>query len=462
MHTHFSDTQLADPALADAARVIRSCVRHGFCPQTCPTYVLSGDENDSPRGRIDLARAMLERGGAPDAATVAHLDGCLGCLACESVCAARVDYRHLIDRARAHVERHFRRPWRERLWRALVAAVLSRPARLGVAVRVGHLARAGQRVLPRALRELLRLLPAKDAAGAPRAVPPPATHAGPPRRVALVAGCVQQVLGARINAAILRLLARCGCEVVLIDGDACCGALDQHMGREAEARARAGRLVTRLANEMAGAGLDAIVIGISGCGTTLKDYGHLFAHDATLAATARAVAARVRDISEYLDACGFAVATPAPALPLAYHDACSLRHGQRVTAAPRRLLRAAGFDLREVPEGHFCCGSAGTYNLLQPTLAAELGRRKARAIAASGAVAVAAGNLGCMVQLTRHGDRPLLHTAELLDWAAGGPLPAALAGIDLSAYPARTAVPVTAIAASAEEEINFWVYEAGT
>ena len=455
MHTRFSAQQLAQPALAEAERVIKSCVRHGFCPQTCPTYVLLGDENDSPRGRIDLMRAMLERGGAPDAKTVAHIDRCLSCLSCETTCAARVEYRSLIDCGRAYIETHFRRPLAERLLRAAIVAVLTYPRRLRVALELARIARPFARLLPGRLAQMLALLPATTRDGRSR------EHGhfeGVRRhRVALLAGCVQQVMGAQVNDATLRVLRRHGCEVVVVGGEECCGALSLHMGRETEALTRARGLLANLMHEINGAGLDAIVINISGCGTTLKDYAHLFAGDARVRDDAAQAAALVRDVSEWLVKLGLQANGTVPALPIAYHDACSLQHGQRVTAAPRQLLRQAGFDVREIPERHFCCGSAGTYNLLQPVLATQLGERKARAAAASGAVAVAAGNLGCMVQIGHHSALPLVHTIELLDWASGGPQPAALAGLDLARYPARAAVPKP-VAAGVEEEINFWIY----
>ncbi len=457
MQTGFSAQQLTDPRLVEAERIIKSCVRHGFCPQTCPTYVLLGDENDSPRGRIDLMRAMLEQGDRPDAKTVGHLDRCLSCLACETTCAARVDYRHLLERARIHIEENFRRPWRERLWRALVAGVLPHPTRLRFALRLGRLARPFANLLPRPVTELLKLLPAAvPSVGTPDAAP--AARGGRRRRVALVMGCVQQVMGAHINDATRRVLERHGCEVVSIGGDACCGALSLHMGRQIDGLARARALLTRLTDEIDGAGLDTIVVSISGCGSTLKDYAHLFASDPRWRDAAAQAAAMTRDVSELLMEIGLDSRSDMPALPIAYHDACSLQHGQRVIEPPRRLLKQAGFDVREVPERHFCCGSAGSYNLLQAEIANQLGARKAAAIAATGVRAVAAGNLGCMVQLAHHSGLPLVHTVELLDWASGGPLPAALAGLDLAAYPPRAAATVGAVMAD-RDEINYWVYE---
>lgn len=456
MKTAFSGAQLADPELARADAVIKSCVRHGFCPQTCPTYVLLGDENDSPRGRIELMRAMLERGGAPDPKTVQHIDRCLSCLGCETTCAARVGYRHLADIARAHIERHFRRPWRERWLRRLLAGVLPRPARLRMALALARLARPFATRLPGRLANLAALAPAAPPARASlRGTRFPA-EGQRRRRVALLPGCVQQVLGASVNDAAIRLLTRHGTEVVVLQTVACCGALTLHMGRDEPARAAARCLIEACEREANGDGLDALVVTASGCGTTVKDYATLFAEDTAWQPRAAAVAGLARDLCEVLEPEALLARTDFPAVPIAYHDACSLQHGQRLSAPPRALLRAAGFDVRDIREGHVCCGSAGTYNLLQPALAAQLGERKARAAEASRAALVAAGNLGCLVQIGRYCGLPVVHTAELLDWATGGPRPAALAALDPDAWPPRA--PPRPVAAAGGEPINFWTY----
>jgi glycolate oxidase iron-sulfur subunit len=259
---------------------------------------------------------------------------------------------------------------------------------------------------------------------------------GPARmRVALITGCVQTVLAPEINAATARVLARVGCEVTRIDG--CCGALVLHMGREGEAKAAARRVIAALDDPK----FDAIVVNASGCGTTVKDYGHLFKADPALADPARRVAERTQDISELLDRLGIPAPRVPPGFVVAYHDACSLQHGQKLTTEPRRVLGQAGFVVRDVPEGHFCCGSAGAYNLLQPDIAAALGQRKAGHVEATGARAVVAGNIGCIVQLRRHTALPVVHTAELIDWATGGPLPPALDARTLTRAPVATDAP---------------------
>ena len=430
MQTNFTEAQLRDPRIAEADAILRTCVHYGFCTNTCPTYVLTRDENESPRGRIDLIRAMLEKGGAPDAKTVAHLDSCLSCLSCMTTCAVQVDYVHLIDRARAHIERHFRRPLIERVLRALLAHTLPYPRRFRAAMTLGRLARPLRPMLPRQWRTTLDMLPPRVA---PDVLAPQVFRAegGVQKRVALVAGCAQQSLNSDINAATIRLLQRHGCEVVIAAGSGCCGSLNLHMGREEEARAFARQNI-RAWEKVREGGLDAVVITASGCGTTVKDYGHLFTGEPGMARPAAEIAALARDVSEVL--CTIRLRQPSAGLPayrVAYHDPCSMQHVQKIIEQPRALLRAAGFDVVDVPERHFCCGSAGTYNLLQPDMAKALGERKAAHIRSTDPDIVATGNIGCMTQLGCYLGYPIVHTAELLDWATGGPKPRALQGVTL-------------------------------
>jgi len=426
MQTNFTASQLRDPATAEADRILKTCVHYGFCTNTCPTYVLTRDENDSPRGRIDLIRAMLESSAPPPPRTVHHLDRCLSCLACMTTCAVKVDYAHLMDTARAHIERHFRRPLPDRMLRFLLARVLPRPRLMRFVLALGRLARPLHRLLPRRLRTMADMMPATTAASIlpPQQWPAEGTRK---RRIALLAGCAQQALNGNINAATVSLLRRHGCEVVVVEGSGCCGSLSLHMGRIDEAR-RLARHNVRAWERQTPNGLDAIAINASGCGTTVKDYGHLLARDSEDDA-ARRIAALARDVSEILSDIG--LRAPAAPLPyrVAYHDPCSMQHGQHVSEQPRALLRAAGFEVIDVPERHFCCGSAGAYNLLQPDMAQALGQRKAAHIASTGPNIVATGNIGCMVQLARYLDAPVVHTVELLDWATGGLRPRALAGL---------------------------------
>jgi glycolate oxidase iron-sulfur subunit len=447
MQTRFSAAQLQDPGVAVSEPILRKCVHCGFCTATCPTYVLLGDELDSPRGRIYLIKEMLENARPASAEITLHLDRCLSCLACMTTCPSGVHYQHLIDHARVHVERTYRRPPLERALRALLATVLPYPRRFAAALALVPLARPFARLLPARLRAMLELVPARsraargsaaaDSAGADsgdrasKHVELRAANDGrrvfPARgdrraRVGLLLGCVQTVLEPSINAATIRVLTRAGCEVVTISG--CCGSLVHHLGREREALDFGARVLEQVGAEIRGGGLDALVANASGCGTHAKDYGHLF-RDHSLAASAAEASARTRDVTELLAQIGLPPVRDPPRLTVAYHSACSMQHGQKIDEPPRALLGRAGFVVREIAEGHLCCGSAGTYNILQPDIAARLRDRKVANVAQTGADIVATGNIGCITQLAAKAQIPVAHTVELLDWATGGPAPPA-------------------------------------
>lgn len=418
MQTAFSTEQLTDPEFAASHAAIRKCVHCGFCTATCPTYVLLGDERDSPRGRIELIKAMLEDGGAPSKETVTHVDRCLSCLACATTCPSGVDYAQLIDHGRAHIEQNYRRPLPERWLRALIPAVLTRPRRLDAALALGRVAQPFSGLLPGPLAALLRLVP--DKARAPATAPATYSPEGAPRgRVALLQGCVEPAMAPSIREAAIRLITRAGFEVVLVEGEGCCGALSEHLGRAQEARAFA----TANVRAWTAAGpFDAIVTTAAGCGTALKGYGRLLRGDPEASSTA----SRSRDVLEFIAEVGLPPTTRTPGLVVAYHAPCSLQHGQKIKAAPKALLMKAGFDVREPVEAHLCCGSAGVYNILQPELATRLRDRKAGNLRRTGADVVAAGNVGCIAQMAPALAAPVIHPVELLDWATGGPKPAGL------------------------------------
>jgi glycolate oxidase iron-sulfur subunit len=429
MQTRFTAEQLRDPDIAAAEPILRKCVHCGFCTATCPTYVLLGDELDSPRGRIYLIKEMLEQSRPATTSVVQHFDRCLSCLACMTTCPSGVHYQHLIDHARVHVERTYRRPLGDRVLRNVLAWVLPYPARFRWALRLARLARPFAALLPKRLRAMLALVPvgATSAAtlGATVGATSVATLQRDLRRIALLAGCVQTVVGPEINAATERLLRRLGFEVVTIEG--CCGSIVHHLGREAQNRALAARVIERLHAEHAKQPLTAVIANASGCGTHLKDYGYIFREDAELARKADVVSGLTRDVAEFLAAHPLPKPTLAPGITVAYHSACSMQHGQKIDREPRDLLAHAGFTVKEIAEGHLCCGSAGTFNMLQPEIAAQLRERKLANIERTGAQVVATGNIGCITQLRGNGGIPILHTIELLDWAAGGPRPANLA-----------------------------------
>ena len=421
MQTQFSPEQLRDPGTREAEKILRACVHCGFCNATCPTFVLTGDELDSPRGRIYMMKAMLEANVPASRKVLTHIDRCLSCLACMTTCPSGVHYMHLVDQARHHIEQTGSRPLADRLFRRLLAFVLARPRLFRVALLLGRLAQPLAPVMPNRIAVLLRQARVKPAAPTslyrPHVFPASGTRR---RRVALLPGCVQQVLAPEIDAATVRLLTRHGCEVVVAKGSGCCGALKHHMGEDARTLITAN--IDAWTREVEGEGLDAIVINASGCGTMVKDYGFLLREDAAYAAKAARVSALAKDVSELASDLGLP-AGAGPHLRVAYQSACSLQHGQRIHALPKTLLAAAGFQVLEIPEAHLCCGSAGTYNLLQPAMADGLRTRKAANIQSVKADVVAAGNIGCITQLQDAVPIPVVHTVQLLDWATGGAKP---------------------------------------
>lgn len=471
MQTNFSHEQLRDPAIRTSDRILRACVHCGFCTATCPTFVLLGDERDSPRGRIYLIKEMLEAGRPATAQDALHIDRCLSCLACMTTCPSGVHYMHLVDHARVHIARTYSRPMGDRLIRTVLRLVLPYPSRFRASVSLAQLTRpvarkilpvpTGSKVPARTAREgrvAAENKPLKGRSTVPGAVntarrsapkvtlwhrlgamvslapadlPPAETirrpavfrpETAPVKRMALLSGCAQRVLSPAINAATVRLLNRLGVEVVLPKGEGCCGALVHHMGLERDAHAAAKANIDAWWSEIEGEGLDAIAITASGCGTTIKDYGFMLKADPQYAEKAAAVSKLAKDITEILEELPFPESVQRTDATIAYHSACSMQHGQKLTRPPKALLTKAGFTVKDVPEGHLCCGSAGTYNIMQPGIAAQLKERKLANLALTGADIVATGNIGCLTQL-QDADRPVVHTVELLDWATGGPAP---------------------------------------
>jgi glycolate oxidase iron-sulfur subunit len=430
MQTSFTEDRLRDPDIAESNRILRTCVHCGFCTATCPTFVLLGDELDSPRGRIYLIKDMLENDRPATPEVVKHVDRCLSCLSCMTTCPSGVNYMHLVDHARRHIEETYDRPAHEKALRRLLSALLPYPRRLRLALLGSRLAKPlsrfvpGQSMLAQRLRAMLRLAP--GAVPSPSPVERPGVHRAQGERrgrVALLTGCAQQVLAPSINEATIRLLTRMGFDVVVTKEQGCCGALDHHMGHHDPAMRLARANIAAWHAEIAGEGLDAIIVNTSGCGTTVKDYGFMFrAEPGDWPAQAEKVASLAMDVSEALVKFGYAPSRDVPGLTVAYHSACSLQHGQKVTTAPKELLKRAGFGVKEPAEGHLCCGSAGTYNLLQPAISAQLRERKLQNLDRTRADLIAAGNIGCLTQLAG-GALPTVHTVELLDWMAGGPEP---------------------------------------
>jgi glycolate oxidase iron-sulfur subunit len=439
MQTTFTPEQLKDPGIQRANEILRSCVHCGFCTATCPTYQVLGDELDSPRGRIYLIKDMLENNRPADEKTVKHIDRCLSCLACMTTCPSGVHYMHLVDQARAYIEKTYKRPFTDRALRWVLARILPYPMRFRVALLLAKVGRPLAFAMPdKRLRAMLEM--------APKQIPPVSRNDDPqtfaPKaqkkmRVALMTGCAQRALNTDINDATIRLLWRLGCEVVIADGMGCCGALVHHMGKEDESHKAAAANIEAWMKVKEEDGLDAIVINTSGCGTTVKDYGHMFRNDPAYAEKAAEVSALAMDVSEVL----MKLDLPEGAgqgLTVAYHAACSLQHGQQIKTYPKDLLKRAGFKVVEPADSHLCCGSAGTYNLMQPEISKQLKARKVETLEAKNPDIISAGNIGCMMQIGSATGIPVVHTVELLDWATGGPKPPAME----AGYSAEQTVPI--------------------
>jgi glycolate oxidase iron-sulfur subunit len=425
MQTTFTPEQLKDPAIERSNQILRSCVHCGFCTATCPTYQVLGDELDSPRGRIYLIKDMLENERVPDEKTVKHIDRCLSCLACMTTCPSGVHYMHLVDHAREYIENTYKRPLSDRALRWVLAKILPYPNRFRLALLGAKIGRPLAFLMPDArLKAMLAM--------APKTIPPVSRNDDPQSfaaegaqkiRVVLMTGCAQKALNTDINDATIRLLRRLGAEVVIPEGQGCCGALTHHMGKTDESHATAAKNIEAWSREMDNGGLDAIVINTSGCGTTVKDYGHMF-RNTKLAEKAAKVAGIAKDVSEVL--MKLDVNAKVEPMTVAYHAACSLQHGQQIKTYPKDLLKKAGFTVVEPADPHLCCGSAGTYNLMQPEISGQLKTRKVKTLEAKNPDVIAAGNIGCMMQIGSATQVPIVHTVELLDWATGGPKPKAM------------------------------------
>ena len=425
MGTSFTIDQLARPDVREMESILRKCVHCGFCLTDCPTYSILGDERDSPRGRIYLIKEFIESDGASAKFVSPHADKCLSCLACTSACPSGVDYKHYVDFARASIERFNKRPLFDRLIRWVLARTIPNPRFFRLSLLGAGLVRPMAGLFGKQIESVIKTapvdLPKKSILESPQTF----QAVGKRRlRVSLLAGCAQQVLRPSINEATVRLLNRLGCEVVVANGVGCCGALVHHMGRDSEAREFARANIRAWTKEIEECGLDAIVINASGCGTEVKDYEYFFKNDDAWYEMAKNISFLTKDIMEVLTELDL----PPPSKDMqrctvVYHDACSLLHGQKIYAEPRVLLQNAGFKVKEIPGKHFCCGSAGVYNLLQNEMAELLKARRLEAIEKIESEIIATGNIGCQVQLQNGLSRPVVHTVELLDWATGGERP---------------------------------------
>jgi len=429
MKTSIPSSALADPGIALSDAIIRNCVHCGICLSHCPTYQVRHNENDSPRGRIMLMRHMYEQGVAPDAKTVEHLDRCLTCLACEAICPSDVKYSALIGQGREYIEKTYHRPIAQKLIRRMLTLLIPSPRLFRLGLAAGKLGRPFKGLFSGPLRAMLDMmpqmrLPSPSAVDRPGVFPAKGARLA---RVCLLNGCVQTVLDPRINEATIRLLQRHGVEVVVAKGAGCCGAPAEHMGLEVHALPLVKANIDAWLREAEQpGGLDAIIVNTSGCGTSLKAYGHVLRLDDAWRDKAARISALTKDITEFLVEHELLSSQEQRDLRVVYHSACSMQHGQRIVRQPLDLLHQTGFNVLEVPDGFMCCGSAGVYNLLQPEIATELKERKVSNIRSVGADIAATGNIGCMTQLSGAIGMPMLHTVELLDWATGGPEPECL------------------------------------
>jgi glycolate oxidase iron-sulfur subunit len=425
MRYNFTAEQIADPQIGPAAKAVRACVHCGFCTATCPTYVVLGDERDSPRGRIVLMKDMLEKGGAPTKEQVYHIDRCLSCLNCKTACPSSVNYQRLVDQARAHIQEHYRRPLADRLMRFAIAKVMTRPGLVRLGLLLARIGAPVAKLLPGRLGAMARMgLAARPQGPEPTEFPKPQQVK---QRIAIMPGCVQGALAPQIDGAVGRVLARRGIELVALEGAGCCGALPHHMGREHDAKQWARKAITAFEQGQ----YDGVLITATGCSAQLKDYAHQFAGDPVWEARAARFAAAARD---FLELCTPLTATPPQTMRVAYHPACSLQNSLRLNGAGEALLEAAGFIVTPFAESHICCGSAGTYSILQPELSGQLRARKLGNIAAAEPDVLVSGNIGCLQHLAGGEGlgQPILHIAELLDWAESGRKPT---NLELSGQP---------------------------
>ncbi len=423
MQTSFSQKQLEDHKIKLADDILRKCVHCGFCTATCPTFVELGDELDSPRGRIYQIKGYLES-GTPSPKLVKHLDRCLTCLSCMSTCPSGVDYVRLVDLARERMEGEITRPLIERLIRGLLSQILPYPNRFRLAMNGAKLGKLAPWALPAVFKGMV--------AKAPKSLPSPGltesqSHypaVGKQRkRVAVLTGCVQRVLKPSINDATVRLLTRLGCEVIVPQDQGCCGAVSHHLGRGDEARSFIKDNIVALEKAGGEQGFDAIISNASGCGTTVKDYGHHLEDDPAWAERAMKVSVAVRDVSEFIGELGIPKGTEAHLPKVAYHAPCSFQHGLKIISTPKQLLERAGFEVSTPLESHLCCGSAGTYSILQPEISKRLQTRKVDHLERLSAEVIATGNIGCLEHIGAGSKLPIVHTVELLDWALGGAKP---------------------------------------
>jgi len=425
MRTNFSLEQLQDQNNKACEKIFRKCVHCGFCNATCPTYHLLGDELDGPRGRIYMIKDMIENQKKPTENIVKHIDRCLSCCSCMTTCPSGVNYMHVIDYGRNYVEKNYQRPFWDKNIRKVLSIVIPNHYIFRLAGFFTRFVKPFKFLLPKKIKNMVTLMPTnfpkkklKDKKVYP--VKNNKTIA----RVALLTGCVQKVISPQINEATIRLLNRHGVEVVVPKKIKCCGSLNHHLGKEHFAHEEFKNNILHWYDEYLNGGLDAIISNTSGCGTTIKDYGFIFRGDGELKKKAKKISELTKDISEYLTQnLKLNFKNINKNYKIAYHSACSLQHGQKVHTEPMDLIKKTGNEVVEIPDGHLCCGSAGTYNMLQAEIAEKLLKEKIMNIEKIKPDIISTGNIGCITQISIGTKIPILHTVEIIDWYTGGPKP---------------------------------------
>ena len=426
MQTSFTEKQLENKENKSSESILRKCVHCGMCNATCPTYGINGDELEGPRGRIYLIKDMLENNKPANKKIAQHIDSCLSCYACMTTCPSGVNYMHLIDHGRNYVEKTYKRPLIERTFRNILSFVLPRPKVFLTLAILTKFIKPLSFLMPKFLRNSLNLMPDKIPSKKIKDQKIYSPQSGKiVSRVALLTGCVQRIISPEINEATIRLLNRHNVEVVVMPDIDCCGSLNHHLGKKEKAEKSFTNNIKSWHGEYLGNGLDAIISNTSGCGTTLKDYGHIFRNDKELKRQAKKISELTKDITEYLDE-NLKLnikKNDDKKYKIAYHSACSMQHGQKIHDQPKQLISKTGNEVLDIPDGHLCCGSAGTYNILHQKMAKSLLRNKVNNIEKIRPDFISTGNIGCMTQISTGTRIPIIHTVELLDWFTGGPKP---------------------------------------
>jgi len=430
MQTNFSENQLKDKDNQSTEKIFKKCVHCGMCNATCPTYGILGDELDGPRGRIYLIQDMLENEKKPTEKVVKHIDRCLSCYSCMTTCPAGVNYMHVIDHGRKYIEKNYERPFFDKFLRNFLSKVLPNTNYFKLTSYLVKFGKMFQFIFPKKIQNMMELMPTSFPEKTLKVNEKYPAKGKKIARVALLTGCVQKELSPQINESTIRLLNRHGVEVVVPKKIRCCGSLNHHLGKETDANSDFVNNVETWYEEHKKGNLDAILSNTSGCGTTLKDYGFIFRNDKKLKDKAKKISELSKDVTEYLSqSLKLKIKKKNKKYKIAYHSACSMQHGQKVHNEPIDLLTKTDNEIMEVPNGHLCCGSAGTYNILQSEIATQLLNDKVKNIESIKPQIISTGNIGCITQISNGTNVPILHTIELLDWYTGGPKPKILNGI---------------------------------